>query len=226
MSWGENLPGERLKIGLALRLLDEVVPNDSSLNLRGEACRPHSSANLWRLGLSGLVAAVSCGSNTDWQVVRWVVSSGTGENLRFVFTVVSTGSGANLRLVFTVVFTVVSTGSGANLRFVFTKVSRGSGENLRRFVFTVVSTGSGANLRFVFVVVSTGSGANLRTGLGLSASSSAFLFLEDDVDVSIGSILKRLGPPVEAILLSSPDKELFKLRAVPIIGATSVDRRD
>jgi hypothetical protein len=53
--------------------------------------------------------------------------------------------------------------------------------------------GCGANFRLVLVVVSMGSGANLRAGLGFVASSSTVRSLEDITDVSIGSILNRLG---------------------------------
>lgn len=94
---------------------------------------------------------------------------------------------------------VVSMGSGANLRLVRWVVSSGSGANLR-FVFTLVSSGSGANLRLLFVVVSTGSGANLRTGFVSALSSSVFLSLEDDTDVSIGSTLNRLGGAFDAMI--------------------------
>jgi hypothetical protein len=111
------------------------------------------------------------------------ISGGSDEKWAFVLWLVSIGSGANLRLV----LCVVSTGSGANLRF----------------VLALVSIGSGANLRFVFVVVSTGSGANLRTGLGLSAGTSTCLSFDDDVDVSIGWTLNRLGGPFGAMVYIS-----------------------
>jgi hypothetical protein len=157
-------------MGLGRRLLDDVVANGCGLNLRGEACCPHSSANLWRLGLSGLTGLLI------------VISTGSGEGQRSVSCGSPLVSGDGLRLV----LCDVSTGSGANFRF----------------VFLVVSTGSGANLRLVFVVVSTGSGANLRVGFGFAACSSTDRSLEDITEVSMGSILNRLGGAADSIVKS------------------------
>ena len=170
------MPAERFKMGLGFRLLDNADPSGCILGLRGEGCVPHSSANLWRLGLIGLFAADSVGLEVKGKLVA---SFASGDDLWLSRCVVSTGTGANLRLD----FVVVSTGSGANLRF----------------VFVVVSIGSTANLRFVFTLVSTGSATNFRWGLPVGISS-AFLSFEEDVDVSIGSTLKRLGGAADAIV--------------------------
>jgi hypothetical protein len=189
-------------MGLGLRLLDDVVSNSWGLGLRGDGCCPHSSANFCRLGLNGLIGPLMVISTSSDKAgsVSWRASFDSGDDLRLVQRDVSTGSGANLRFV----LVVVSMGCGANLRFVLAVISTGCGANLR-FVLAVVSTGSGANLRLVLVEVSTGSGANLLVGLGFTTTSSTGRSLEDITDVSMGSILNRLGGTIVNKLVEKCD---------------------